>query len=367
MNTDSLLCNVITKGGGNRFYRFSNADGKTWIMPARNMTMAMNLYQPSGIKGKMVKWLLPWIHMIPAVREVIHAEVLTCDLSEDLKELISKVCGIENPEFAIFCGTPCVHRKFTIQIYKDDKILCYCKVSDSDDVFRLFKSETDKLNFLNDKDVPGIPKCLYCGQMKEGVYAFAQTTGKNRNSKVPHEWNELHDKFLQNLSDRTVKEIRFEESDFYHNISSLRNHSDWLPTVVNKDALCGSIDKVIGDNYGKTVTYSAYHADFTPWNMFENNDSLFVFDWEYASLSYPPLLDRYHFFTQTAYFEKHWSASRIMEYMESEEGKWIDRDMYVCYILDVMSRFTLRENGIVIGEAANPFVFWNELLEYLMA
>lgn len=35
------------------------------------------------------------------------------------------------------------------------------------------------------------------------------------------------------------------------------------------------------------VEYGVYHADFTPWNMSVEEGQLFVFDWEYASLTYP--------------------------------------------------------------------------------
>ena len=41
----------ILRFRGEVFYRLMNGDGKVWLMPARNMRVAMNLYQPSGIKG----------------------------------------------------------------------------------------------------------------------------------------------------------------------------------------------------------------------------------------------------------------------------------------------------------------------------
>lgn len=52
MQVDSILERFLIKGTGKHLYRFSNADGKTWLMPAHNMQVAMNLYQPSGRNGK---------------------------------------------------------------------------------------------------------------------------------------------------------------------------------------------------------------------------------------------------------------------------------------------------------------------------
>lgn len=47
--------NRILQFRGEGFYKLVNGDGKVWLMPARNMRIAMNLYQPSGIKGKLLK------------------------------------------------------------------------------------------------------------------------------------------------------------------------------------------------------------------------------------------------------------------------------------------------------------------------
>ena len=97
--------------------------------------------------------------------------------------------------------------------------------------------------------------------------------------------------------------------------------------------------------------------------MFANGKELFVFDFEYAAMSYPAGIDRYHFFTQTAVFEKHWDADEIIAYMESDAAEWIDRQLYAMYLLDVISRFTMREGGKVEGEAAVPFALWGKVLE----
>jgi hypothetical protein len=45
-------------------------------------------------------------------------------------------------------------------------------------------------------------------------------------------------------------------------------------------------------------------------------------------------LDRYHFWMQTALFEKHWGVEELMRYMGSNEGKWIDREMLEMYLLE---------------------------------
>ena len=74
MNIEYLLSSILKQGGGNTFYTFSNADGKRWIMPAKHMQTAMNLYQPSEIRGKGMKALFPYLHWADIVNKAVGAE-----------------------------------------------------------------------------------------------------------------------------------------------------------------------------------------------------------------------------------------------------------------------------------------------------
>ena len=123
----TILEKILDFSCGEKFYRFGNSDGKYWIMPAQNMRVAMNLYQPSGIKGKMVKLLLPLLHWIPPVRKVIKAQTMHCYLNSELHGLLRRTFGVQDIEFAIFEGTPSVHQKITMQLSCNDRILGYCK------------------------------------------------------------------------------------------------------------------------------------------------------------------------------------------------------------------------------------------------
>ena len=362
----TTLDNILDFTGGNRFYRFGNADGKYWIVSARRMRTALNLYQPSGIKGKMVKKLLPFLHWLAPVRKAIKAEGANCCLNSELHSLLCKVFGVPEIEFAIFEGTPSVHKKITMQLSHGSNILGYCKISDSNDIKELFEKESKMLDGLCKSSVSGIPKALYCGTLSSGIHIFVQSTEKRASSKVIHKWCTLQEMFLTQLYEKTKAVLTFEDSDYYTTLTALEEHLDWLPQNIDSSIVAKSISTIKAKYCGRKVEFCACHGDFTPWNMFANGKKLFVFDFEYAGVSYPAELDRYHFFTQTAVFEKHWGADEIIAYAGSSEGKWIDRQMYAMYLLDVISRFTMREGGKVTGEAAKPFALWGKLLEKLI-
>ncbi|MBR5593151.1 MAG: hypothetical protein IKW46_03655 [Bacteroidaceae bacterium] len=360
------LDRILDFCGGKRFYRFGNADGKYWIVPARGMRTALNLYQPSGIKGKMVKKLLPCLHWAAPVRKTIKAQTINCRLNSELHNLLCKVFGVQKLEFAIFEGTPSVHQKITMQLSCNDRILGYCKLSDSKEIKELFEKESDTLERLYNSGVTGIPKALYCGTLTCGTHIFVQSTKKRASSAVIHEWSALHDDFLLQMQEKTTTALPFEESDYYTTLSALEQHPEWLPQNIDRNIVAKSIVAVKDMYCGKEVEFCAHHGDFTPWNMFANGKELFVFDFEYAAMSYPAGIDRYHFFTQTAVFEKHWGADEIIAYTESDGGQWIDRRLYAMYLLDIVSRFTMREGGKVTGDAAKPFALWGKVLKRMI-
>lgn len=362
----TALDKIVDLVGGEKFYRFGNADGKYWIMPVRGMRTAMNLYQPSGIKGKTLKALLPLLHRLPPVRKAIHAEQMHCSLKEELRTLLCRLFGTEHIGFSIFEGTPSVHRKITMQLSSGNRILGYCKLSESNDIKELFVKESGMLSWLADKGITDIPAVLYCGTLRCGMHIFVQSTVKTNASAIIHEWNGLHETFLAHLHERTKQRVLFENSDYYNCVVSLEKHIEWLPDNVDKEPITDAVATIRQEYCGREVEFSAYHGDFTPWNMFKENGRLFVFDFEYCAKSCPPGLDRYHFFTQTALFEKKWGVDEITAFMASEEGTWIDKEVYRLYLIEIISRFTMREGSKVTGKAATPFALWSNLLEKLI-
>lgn len=364
--TMKTLDKILDFSSGEKFYRFGNSDGKYWIMPARNMRTAMNLYQPSGSKGKMVKSLLPCLHRLPPVRKAIHATTMHCCLKSEICGLLCEIFGTKDFEFAIFEGTPSVHQKITMQISCKGKILGYCKLSENNDIKVLFEKESDILTRLAECGVKNIPQALHGGTLKSGMHIFVQSTAKSVSSRVIHEWSGLHEDFLSQMHERTKQLVPFEESDCCKSIDAIGKAMDNLPDCIDRKVIATAIADIHKEFDGKAMELSAYHGDFTPWNMFANGKELFVFDFEYAAMSYPKGLDRYHFFTQTAIFERHWNANDITAFIESDNGKWIDKKLYTIYLLDMISRFTLRENGKVSGKAATPFALWGKILESLM-
>jgi hypothetical protein len=370
MTTEPLLTTILI-GGSQTFYAFSNADGKQWLIPTKHMVTAMNLYQPSGFKGKGMKKFFPYLYGLGIARKVVKAEQMLCALNPELEEWLCRCFGVDEIEFSIFCGTPSVHQKITIQLSVGTRILGYAKVTDNVEVKELFSQEKEVLDSLAQRGLDRFPRCLFCGLWKEGVFLFVQTTNKTNHSSSDHRWGNRETNFIKEIHAKTHQHLPFEKTDFYRDLVSLEEKMQLLKGL-DTGPVSEGIYRVMQTYKQQEVDFSLYHADFTPWNIYVEQGRLYAFDFEYARHTYPPYLDYFHFFTQTAIFEKHLSADGIAKLYLKQKNDIHEllsnesRDFaYLCYLLAVMAHYVQREKNGYNQSMMHCFRVWIRLITLL--
>ena len=359
----TTLDKILDFTGRKKFYRFGNADGKYWIVPALGMRTAMNLYQPSGIKGKMVKALLPWLHRFAHVRKAIKAEGVNCRLNSELHSLLCRVFGVKEIEFAIFEGTPSASQKITIQINTRDKILGYCKVSGEKKIFELFEKEYNNLCWLSQRGVKGIPQPLYCGKFNS-VFLFIQSTNKSKSSKISHKLTKQHIEFVNEINKVTSTKIPLEKSDFYNDIIYLESISDKIRKEEKPIFEQGirHIKEHYKTNHGNN-TFSFTHGDFTPWNMYLENGDLQVFDFEFAARTFPPRMDLIHFTLQTWILKEKLRSNEIYTNLKTFKKEYgLSDTLTICYLIHILSFYFKLYNG-KFDTKDNGYIIWCSLLK----
>lgn len=302
--------------GNMRYYKITNADGKSWLLPKRNMQIGLMLYQPSSKKGKLLKRLFPLLSWIPLIRKLLHVEFCNFPFDKRIDDYLHDVFKSSYLEYAIFMGTPCKNQKATIQISCNGKILGYCKVTKNKEIYKLFETEKQTLDYLNSVRISNVPVCLDCSAIDNLYFTFVQTTFKTLNSSVTHKLSEKHYRFVEDLATKTKVRIDYKKSDFGKMIQSLSLHlSDF--EYSDRNSLKKAI-KIINEFYKDKKQFSFYHADFTPWNTFEEKGKLFVFDFEYSSRSCPSYMDLFHFFGQVGILENKKSVNELYkEYLQN--------------------------------------------------
>lgn len=353
-----------------KYLKITNKDGKVWLMPKQHMKTGLELYQPSSKKGMLLKRWLPWLYWLKPLMGKMGMSDIEYVMDPQIHHIIEKEFNQDDVEYSVFEGTPCVHQKTTIQIFKGENILGYCKVTKNPELYSIFQHEQKLLGWFHEKGVGQIPECPYCGKTEDGNIVFLQTTTKTLNSLVGHELGIKQLEFLSMLKVKTGVEMLYHESDQYQAICSLKAHENLL-TVSQQKIMSWAVDAIETYYGAKKQLFCAYHADFTPWNMFEDAGRLFVFDFEYGRYSYMPYLDMFHFLTQTAIFERELSAKQIYEEMlgrETELKEFFDNPWvaYLIYLVDVTARFVVRDGLSRTSDVDKLIKTWFELMELVM-
>ena len=319
------------------YIAFSNNDGKSWMVPIKNMHIGMEIYEPSGLKGKLVKRLVPVLYPFGGYRLIPDCYRCNVELTEPLDSLLDSLCP--QYELAVFWGTPCVDQKVTMQVFRGNQIFGYCKVGNSKRVRALFQHEEKILKELELCKVKNVPQCKGVFTLNAGEIAFVQTTQKTVGASVEHQFGTKHQDFLQMMFEKTKKHILFEQSDFYESLLYLKNNVAKLKSEY-QEAVVSATNKVLDKYRNQQVLWGVCHRDFTPWNTCITGENLFVFDFEYALRYAPKEIDVWHFYTQTAVFERKMTSEEIAkEFFEKHKACLAE---YLLYLLDIISLYLLR-------------------------
>lgn len=307
-----------------------NSTGKEWLIQRKYCKVGCELYQPSAWKGKLVVNMLPVLAKCPItpLRTVCLDEFVPNGVIELMQELFGSECN-----YSAFMGTPGTHKKPTIQVSKKKDILGYVKYSRDLAVQSLFKKEQNTLIWLSEKGVPNVPECLALQALGDSLIAFVQSTHKKVGTSVEHGFGSKQKSFLDILYRKTNIQIPFESTDFYFTIRYIQDNIG-IFNEIERSVIERAL-RMIDETYSNhIVNFGACHRDFTPWNTCVVDDSLFVFDWEYAQRTYPRGIDQCHFYIQTKKFEQHLPVNTIAKQIKENDYYGIGKLSFIAYCLD---------------------------------
>lgn len=363
-----MIEGILFEGYGQSYLSIVNNGGKVWILPMKNLRMALALYQPSSNKGNILKKWLPFVKVITPVLGKLGIENKRLILSDKFRKMIEEIFQQNRLEFAFFLGTPGTHQKITIQIFSDNRILGYCKLSSNPAIINIFINEKKNLDFLKQCSVHNIPECLYCGLFDDVTYMFVQTTVKNKKSDTYHEIRDAHISFLNTLKLKTEVRCEYCDSDFYKTMTAFQHNIRFFPGDIDRKII-DKVIKIIEDYLKSVCLYSFYHGDFTAWNTFITKSKIFAFDFEYAKRSYPPMIDIFHFFTQGQIYETNHNSLEIVDEFKklfvdgSYENVFKSPEInYMMYLIDIINLYLDRDKGNFSNETKTNLQIRYEIL-----
>lgn len=354
---------------GKEYIVFCHSD-KTWIMPDESLEPALEMYQPSTIKGKILKSCIKLFHNNKNVLSKVRAQKKSLLLKQHVLKYLQEITGEEHIYVAAYMGdtTTRQNNKATLQVYNDQTILCYVKVSEEPEVLENFSREINSLKYLDERGIENIPRVLGEKQL-ENLRFFVQSTNKPLKQQVQLEFGRKQIGFIDNLVKKTQMNVTYETSEFYTSVQYLKEHIQQFADK-EKSLIDTAIKQIEMYEEEKGFTFSFCHGDYTPWNIYYVDGKLFAFDFEYCYQTMPCYMDVFHYLTQFSFMGQHNDVEKtILLYQENKKKLKeyvVNPDIvYVCYLLHIIAFYHNRTNGRkeLLQEQME---FWMRLLEYLI-
>ena len=269
-------------------YKIPMANNSIYI-PLENkkiISKSFNLYNVSHIFRKIHKKFIEIMSRLFNIR-FFYKKVISRSLSGNIKKIINNINGAYC--VAIYVGTECINGKYTLQIMdKDANIIGYAKIAKSENGNKYIINEKETLEYLNKLNLQSgyIPDVVCFDDINS---ILVQST-KNNLRKDKNKLNIKHINFLSELYQKTKVIYTFKESEAYRHILDIKEDiEDNYIQIIEK-----VLYKLIYEFDIKEIQYCFSHNDFYTHNIKEYKDSIFVYDWEVASIS-PIYFDIFHY------------------------------------------------------------------------
>lgn len=365
-----LLNKLFKKNEAGKEYIIFQHSDKTWVLPNDSLETALEMYQPSTMRGKVLKSCVKLFHNTESILKKFGAKKERLCMKPEILLYLLELTGERDFFVAAYMGdtTTKQNNKVTLQVYNDQRIFCYVKVSEEPEVLENFSREINSLKYLEGKGITNIPKVLGDEEI-QGRRVFVQSTDKPLKQQVRLEFGKNQIEFIENIVKKTKTDVKYETSQFYESIQYLKS-----VTAEFEEQEQSIIEKAVRqvETYAKEkgLEFAFSHGDYTPWNVYYVDGELFAFDFEYCYQTMPCYMDIFHYFTQFSIMGQHNDVEKtILLYQERKEmlKEYVENPdvVYVCYLLHIIAFYHNRTNGRkeLLQEQIE---FWIRLLEYLI-
>ncbi len=361
---DRDLLNQIFESGDKEHLIFTHAD-KIWVMPECAVEGAMDMYQPVSRAGKCLKKTVVKKHKTPIFAMGSKVKSVKCSLESKVRAQLEEMLGISDFYVASYMGdtTTDQNEKVVLQIYNDNEIFAFVKVTDNSKVVEAFEREAKAINDLRNLGIENIPRVLGLKEI-DGLTYFAQSNDKPMGQEVRLDFNEQVIQNIDKLAAKTKVSMSYGESEFSRSVEMLKSKL----SIFDKEQQ-SILEEAIRQAEGAS-DFAFAHGDYTPWNAYYLKDEMYMFDMEYCSFSMPAYMDVFHYLSQISLLGKRYTAQCAMrEYERYFEliGEHVSdpKYTYICYLVWIIS-FYIKRSEAEIERVREKLDVWVEMLEYLI-
>lgn len=273
-----------------QFLYIPNKDGsKRWIWPASaGNPYFLKFYNISNLKSKLIAFCIKLVFVFKLQRLFFKSQNIFYSQISD-KQFFEM-----NSDWALFTGTAGPNNKAIVYVKKHDTS-CFIKVALTEQAKTLLKHEKFVLNrlFYSSPVTFDFPSTV--ATTNDTLTLSDLSEGGRRESKL----SDLHMNTLIELN-----EISSFSTPLYNfePWKQLKCELELLETLddcrIPKGMIRKLKDIIHSRNTDSKIEVSLCHGDFTPWNIYQNEEKLQIYDWELSQPFMPIGHDAFHFIMQ---------------------------------------------------------------------
>ena len=323
----------------------NNADGTIrWFYNSNcKEAMHLSLYNSNSLKSKI------YVSVSRIVWKLGQGNLLSSGRFEMQQILVNEVkakYGIQEHErCSFFTGTRGTTRKIVVDVHSEDGTNAFIKIPLTETAEKLVKNEIDMVKSLNKFDfttlsLPKISKHIN-GHARLSNVKPAFTISADKIASI-------HASAVGELYALSHERKAIAESESWNvingNVHYLCNEFEYKNSLdqLKIDTLIGGLKKLYSSiSLEEHIPVSVSHGDFTPWNMYCDDQRLYVYDWEMARNGIPMLFDLFHFSYQSVILQHQKSYTEVKANINNWLKQPIVMHMIQKYRINVQLHHTL--------------------------
>jgi thymidylate kinase len=285
----------------------NNRDGSIrWIWPAQlKRALFLKFYAQDSFRSKVIALLF---HTLFALR-------LQSLVFKSLKGYFSKekaLLDLTGTDWALFTGTPGPNRKALVFLRAASGD-CFIKVAMGKASHQLLQQESKAIQYLNHLSTKAFnhPQLLEC---QSDYIVLSDISNSAKRSKTI---NAKHLRAIASLNQYSSQRYTLGDLPLWKQSRAVLDQLQACSETRFSKRLLDKLESLFQQmNPALLIETGRIHGDFTPWNMFENDQMLHLYDWELSQEAAPVGYDLYHFICQQGILVDHLDARQILEQIQ---------------------------------------------------
>lgn len=286
------------------------------IDPAISNKNLKKLYNPASRLGQLS--LFPLKYLPNFLRPILAKTSLSSSFSTFPRSQADDVIKGQfdkQGELSIsyYLGNGGPRTKITAQVVCDGEIISYVKMAGTPVAKPLLENECNALKTVEAVESINVPKVITSLSVDGWDYLF--TTAPTE-EYVPSggALTDLHSGLSETIFNSSTVNVTLQAFLQQHHLPERINSIGNIEGLINSKSICtDTIDHLRHHFLDRKLIAGKNHGDFVPWNILNDGQSLYIFDWEYCENDTSALSDLIHFVRSQSQFVYKYAPQRTVD------------------------------------------------------